>query len=180
MASDPRILPYDGVAPKLGANAFIADTARVIGDVHLGPEASVWFGTVIRGDVHHIRVGARTNVQDLTMIHVTSKRWPTIIGAEVTIGHRAVLHGCTVHDRALIGMGAIVMDGAVIGEEAMVGAGALVTPGTVVPPRTLVVGSPARPVRPLKADEVAWLARSAQHYVDIAATYVVGGYGRVE
>ena len=179
MVSDPRILLYDGVAPTLGAGVFIADTARVIGDVYLGAGSSVWFGTVIRGDVHHIRVGARTNVQDQTMIHVTSKRWPTIVGDDVTIGHRAILHGCTVHDRVLIGMGAIVMDGAVVGEEAMVGAGALVTPGTVIPPRTLFVGSPARAARPLKDSELAWLPESARHYAALAGTYLAGGHGGV-
>jgi len=175
---DPRILSFKGVTPDLGDGVFVADTARVIGDVHLGADASVWFGTVIRGDVNHIRIGARTNVQDLTMIHVTTKRWPTIIGDDVTIGHRAVLHGCTIHDRALIGMGAIVMDGAVVGEEAMVGAGALVTPGTVVPPRTLVVGSPARPARALREEEIAYLPQSARHYVSLAETYRDADHGR--
>ncbi|TNF28559.1 MAG: gamma carbonic anhydrase family protein [Deltaproteobacteria bacterium] len=177
--SDPRILSYQGVVPVIGPGVFVADSARVIGDVQLGAEASVWFGTVVRGDVHPIRIGARTNVQDLTMIHVTSKRWSTIVGDDVTIGHRAVLHGCTVHDRVLVGMGAIIMDGAVIGEDAMVGAGALVTPGTVIPPRTLALGSPARPVRDLRDDELAYLPISARHYVGLAATYLAAGHGRI-
>lgn len=174
---DPRLLPFLDHHPRLGADVFVADTARVIGDVHLGDACSVWYGTVIRGDVHHIRVGARTNVQDLTMIHVTSKRWPTIIGDDVTIGHRAVLHGCTLHDRVLVGMGAVVMDGAEVGEEAMVGAGALVTPGTKIAPRTLALGSPARPARPLTDAEIAWLRQSAAHYAELAAHYRAAGHG---
>ncbi len=169
---DSRLLTHHGVAPRLGARVFVADTARVIGDVTLGDGSSVWFGSVLRGDVHHIRVGARVNIQDMTMIHVTSGRHATIIEDEVTIGHRVTLHGCTVRRRALIGMGAIVLDRAEIGEEAMLGAGALVTPGTVIPPRTLAVGSPARVKRDLTPEEVAHLADSALHYERLAATYL--------
>ncbi len=176
MDRDPRLPAYLDTTPTLGRDVFVADTARVIGDVHLGDEVNVWYGTVVRGDVHHIRVGARTNLQDNSVVHVTSGRHPTHIGAEVTVGHRAVIHGCTIEDRALIGMGAVVMDGAVVGQEAMVGAGALVTPGTVIPPRTLAVGSPARVKRPLTDDEVASLRRSAAHYVTLAARYVAGGH----
>lgn len=175
MPSSPPLLPYLDRLPAIGPRVFIADTARVIGDVTLGEGSSVWFGAVVRGDVQPIRVGARTNIQDLSVLHVTSGRWPTVLGDDVTVGHRVILHGCTVHDRALIGMGAIVMDGAVIGEEAIVGAGALVTPGTQVPPQTLVVGSPARPVRELRAEEVADLRQSAEHYVALAARYLAAG-----
>lgn len=177
--NDPRILPYDGILPTFGARTFVADTARVIGDVELGEGTSVWFGTVVRGDVHHIRIGKRVNLQDMTLVHVTTGRHPTIIEDDVTVGHRATLHGCTVRRQALVGMGATVMDEAVVGEQAMVGAGALVTPGTIVPPRTLVVGSPARPKRLLTAEELAFLAHSAGHYETIAATYLAAGIGRV-
>ncbi len=178
--SDPRIVTYGSATPTLGEDVFVADTARVIGDVVLGPRCSVWYGTVIRGDVHHIRIGARVNLQDMTMIHVTTDRFATEIGDDVTIGHKAMLHGCTIGRGALIGMGATVMDEAVIGEESIVAAGAIVTPGTVVPPRTLVVGSPARPRRPLRDEELEQLRLSASHYVHIASTYLAQGHGRVE
>jgi len=132
---------------------------------------------VVRGDVNHVRIGARTNLQDLTVVHVTSGTHPTVIGDEVTVGHRVVLHGCTVERRALVGIGAIVLDGAVVGEESMVGAGALVPPGMVVPPRTLVLGSPARVKRALTGEEIEGLARSAERYVEYAARYRAGPGG---
>lgn len=171
LAGDPRFIPYLGTLPTVGDAVFVADTARVIGDVVLGDEVSIWFGAVVRGDVHHIRVGRRTNLQDQTVVHVTSGRHPTIIGDDVTVGHRAILHGCTVGDLALIGMGAIVMDAAVVGERAMVAAGALVTPGTEIPPGTLAVGSPARAKRDLTDAELAYLGESARHYAALAARY---------
>jgi len=177
---DPRFVAYEGVTPTLGQQVFVADTARVIGDVHLGDDTSVWYGTVVRGDVFHIRVGARVSLQDGTVVHVTTDRYATTIGDDVTVGHRAVLHGCTVGDGALIGMNAVVMDEAVIGPGAMVAAGALVTPGTVIPPGMVAMGSPARPVRPLRDVEREFLTYSARHYVDIAATYLATGQGRVE
>lgn len=166
------VLDHHGVTPTIGPRVFIADTARVIGDVHIGEASSIWYGSVVRGDVHHIRIGARVNIQDLSVLHVTSGRHPTVVGDDVTVGHRAILHGCTIEARALVGMGATVMDQAVVGEESMVGAGALVTPGTVVPPRTLMIGSPARPTRLLSDAELIWLRESAQHYVALAATYL--------
>jgi carbonic anhydrase/acetyltransferase-like protein (isoleucine patch superfamily) len=178
--ADPRIVTHRGVTPSLGQDVFVADTARIIGDVHLGPQCSVWYGTIIRGDVFHIRIGARVNIQDMTMIHVTTDRFETRIEDDVTIGHKAMLHGCTIGRGALIGMGATVMDQAVIGEEAIVAAGAVVTPGTLVEPRTLVVGSPARPRRALREDELENLRSSASHYVDIAATYLAEGHGLTE
>lgn len=170
--SDPRILDYAQTTPTLGGGVFVADTARVIGDVHIGEDSSVWFGAVVRGDVHHIRIGRRVNLQDHTVVHVTSGQYPTLVADDVTVGHRVVLHGCTIGRGALVGMGAIVMDQAVVGEEAMVGAGALVTPGTVIPPRTLAVGSPARVKRPLTPDELTMLRASADHYVRLAAQYL--------
>lgn len=166
---------YAGRAPRIDATAWIADDATVVGDVTLGPGASLWFGVVVRGDVHHVRIGARTNVQDLSVVHVTGGTHPTVIGEEVTVGHRVVLHGCTVHDRCLIGIGAVVLDGAEIGPEAMVGAGSLVPPGMRVPPRTLVMGTPARVKRPLTDEEVAHLRESADHYVGYADRYRRGG-----
>lgn len=169
---DPRIITYAHITPTLAEGIFVADTARVIGDVHIGEESSIWFGAVIRGDVHHIRIGRRVNLQDNTVIHVTSAQHPTLVADDVTVGHRVVLHGCAVGRGALVGMGAIVMDQAEIGEEAMVGAGALVTPGTVIPPRTLAVGTPARVKRALTADELDMLRASAAHYVRLASEYL--------
>lgn len=174
----PIIQPYGGRAPRLHPTVHVAPGAVVVGDVELGEGASLWFGAVVRGDVNHVRIGARTNIQDHTVVHVTSGTHPTIVGDEVTVGHRVVLHGCTVERRALVGIGAIVLDGAVVGEEAMVGAGALVPPGMVVPPRVLVLGSPARVKRALTPDEIAHLARSAERYARLAATYVAEAASR--
>jgi carbonic anhydrase/acetyltransferase-like protein (isoleucine patch superfamily) len=171
----PILLPYGGKAPRLHPSVWVAPDGVVVGDVEVGEGSSLWFGAVVRGDVNHVRIGARTNLQDHTVVHVTSGTHPTVIGDEVTVGHRVVLHGCTVERRALVGIGAIVLDGAVIGEEAMVGAGALVPPGMVVPPRTLVLGSPARPRRPLSAEELEGLARSAERYAGYAARYRADG-----
>jgi carbonic anhydrase/acetyltransferase-like protein (isoleucine patch superfamily) len=173
----PILQPYGDKAPRMGARVFTAEGSVVIGDVELGDDASIWFTTVVRGDVNSIRIGARTNVQDGSVVHVTTATHPTVIGDDVTIGHRAVLHGCTVKDRCLIGIGAIVLDGAVVGPDAMVGAGALVVPGTVVPPGTLFMGSPARHRRDLTAEELAFLPRSAANYVRYAARYRGGGGG---
>jgi carbonic anhydrase/acetyltransferase-like protein (isoleucine patch superfamily) len=174
---DPRIVSHHGVVPTLASDVFIADTARVIGDVHMGPGSSLWYGAVLRGDVFHIRVGARVNIQDMAMVHVTTDRFPTLIEDDVTVGHQAMLHGCTIKRGALIGMGAMIMDQAVIGEEALVAAGAVVTPGTIVEPRTLMVGSPARPRRPLGPEELENLAWSARHYAELAHGYRAGGHG---
>lgn len=173
----PDLRPFGGRTPILHASAFVADGAVVLGDVEIGEHSSIWFGTVVRGDVNFIRIGARTNIQDLSVLHVTSKTHPTVVGDEVTVGHRVVLHGCTVKDRCLIGIGSVVMDGAVIGPESVVGAGALVPPGMVVPPRTLVMGAPAKVKRELTAEEVVALRRSADNYVDYAARYLAEGWG---
>ncbi len=166
--SSHRIVSFGGTRPSLGDDVFVADTARVIGDVAIGGGSSVWFGAIIRGDVHHIRIGRNSNIQDMTMIHVTAKRHATIIGDDVTVGHRATLHGCTIESLALIGMGATVLDTAVVGAEAMIGAGAVVPPGTQIPPRTLWLGAPARYKRDLRADELAHLRVSASHYRELA------------
>lgn len=140
----------------------------VIGDVEIGPDSSLWYGTVVRGDVHEIRIGARTNLQDQCVVHVTRDRFATHIGDEVTVGHRAVVHGCTVGEGALIGIAAVVLDGARVGAEALVGAGALVPPGMQVPERTLVLGVPARVVRLLTAEERALQRQRALEYVETA------------
>jgi carbonic anhydrase/acetyltransferase-like protein (isoleucine patch superfamily) len=170
------IRPYGGKAPRVDAGAFVAESAIAIGDVEIGPGSSVWFGAIVRGDVNFVRIGARTNIQDQTVVHVSSGTHPTVIGDDVTVGHRAVLHGCTIHDRCLVGIGAIVMDGAVVGPDAMVAAGALVPPGAVVPPGTLAMGSPARPKRELTPEEKAFLPRSAANYARYAAQYRQEGW----
>jgi carbonic anhydrase/acetyltransferase-like protein (isoleucine patch superfamily) len=170
------VRPFGGKAPRIDPTAFAAEGSTVIGDVELGPGSSLWPGVVVRGDVNAIRIGARTNLQDQTVVHVTGGTHPTAVGDEVTVGHRVVLHGCTVHDRCLIGIGAIVLDGAVVGPEAMVGAGALVPPGMVVPPRTLVLGAPARVKRPLTGAELDHLRASAERYAALAAAYRTEGW----
>jgi gamma-carbonic anhydrase len=169
------IRQFGGISPRLHASVFVADGAAVIGDVEIGEGGSIWYGAVVRGDVNVVRIGARTNVQDGSIVHVTTATHPTTIGEDVTIGHRAVLHGCTVKDRCLIGIGAIVLDGAVVGPDAMVGAGALVPPGAVVPPGTLVLGAPAKPKRSLTPEELAHFRASAAHYVALAARHRGGG-----
>ncbi len=172
------IRPFQGIHPKIDETAFIAETAVIVGDVTIGVQSSVWYNVVARGDVNFIRIGARTNVQDLSMLHVTHKKHaddpgaPLIIGDDVTIGHSVTLHGCTVDNGAFIGMQAIIMDKAVVGEGALVGARALVTEGTVIPPHTLWVGAPAKYKRDLTPDEIAWLGKSAGNYVRYALEYI--------
>ncbi len=142
-----------------------------MGDVEIGADTSVWYGSVLRGDVHRIRVGARSNLQDHCIVHVTKDRFATEIGDEVTAGHRATIHGCQVRDGALVGIGAIVLDGAVIGEGALVAAGSVVTPGTHIPDRMVAVGTPARPVRPLSDDERALQRERTLEYVATARAH---------
>ncbi len=159
------IAPYLDAFPQFDESVFIAPNATVIGDVTLGREASVWYGAVIRGDVHWIHLGDRTNVQDGAIIHVTNGTAPTWIGDDVTVGHGAIIHGCTVRGRALIGMGAVLLDHCDIGEDCLIGARALVTGRTKIPPRHLVVGSPARAVRTLTDEEVEMVRANAANYV---------------
>lgn len=162
---------FQGVMPRVADSAFIDETAAIIGDVVIGDDSSVWFHTVVRGDVHVIRIGDRTNIQDLSMLHVSHDTYSLEIGNDVTVGHHVVLHGCTVSDRVLIGMGAIIMDGVVIGEDCVVGAGALVTARTIVPPKSLILGSPAKVTRTVTDEELAWIRESAQNYVSYARRY---------
>lgn len=165
------ILPYRGKAPRIHESAWIAPNATVTGDVEIGPDCSVWFGTVIRGDVHWVRIGARVNVQDLSMIHVTTDRFGTLVEDDVTIGHAVKLHGCTLRRACLIGIGAIVLDQADIGEESLIGAGSVVTPGTRIPSGVLAVGNPCKVRRDLTDEERAGLRVSAAHYVRVTAGY---------
>lgn len=164
--------------PKLGQAVFVDPAAVVIGDVHLGDDCSIWPGAVVRGDMHRIRVGARTSVQDRAVLHITHasdfnpEGWPLIIGDDVTIGHGACLHGCTVGDRVLVGIGATVLDGAVIEDEVMIGAGALVPPGKTLPSGYLYVGSPCKQARPLKESERQFFKYSAQNYVKLKDEYL--------
>lgn len=154
-------------------SAYVDDSAQVIGDVAIGAESSVWMNVVIRGDVHHIRIGARSNVQDGTVVHVQNGTHPTRIGDEVTVGHSATIHGCTLQGRVLIGVGAIVLNGAVVGEDSIVAAGALVTEGMVVPPRSMVMGVPAKVRRSLSDDEVASIVQYSRNYVGYRLDYMV-------
>lgn len=160
-----------GKAPRIDATAWIEASAQVVGDVTVGARASIWFNAVVRGDVMPVRIGDETNVQDGCVVHVTSEKFSAELGAGVTVGHAAVLHGCSVGNFCLVGIGAIVLDGAVLGPECLVGAGALLTPGTHVPPRSLVVGAPARVKRPLDEQEIEFLHRSAMNYVAYANLY---------
>lgn len=164
---------YKGITPRLHDTVFRVGSSEIIGDVEIGEFSNLWFHVVVRGDVNHIRIGERTNIQDGSVVHVTSETHPTIIGNDVTIGHNVILHGCTIGNRCLIGMGAIVMDGVVIEDDAMIAAGALVTPGTRVPSGTLFAGSPARCKRELTADEVAFLLQSANNYLEYVKTYEI-------
>ena len=166
------IKPYRGVTPTIAADAFIEDTAVIVGDVVIESESSVWFHSVVRGDVNYIRIGRRTNIQDLSLLHVTHDTYPLIVGDDVTVGHHVVLHGCTIHNRVLIGMGAVLMDGVVVGDDCLIGAGALVTEHTKIPPGSLVIGAPARVKRPLRETELAWLKESSQNYVQYARHYM--------
>lgn len=170
------IYKFRGISPKIHPSAFLTPSSDVIGDVEIGENASIWFNVTIRGDVNTIRIGEDTNVQDGSVLHVTHKTAPLEIGKGVTIGHAVTLHGCTVKDYCLIGMRAVVLDGAVIGEESFVGAGALVTQGTIVPPRSMVLGSPAKVVRPVKPEELAFLHQSPENYKQYVAWYRDGGF----
>ena len=166
---------YNGREPKVGEQAFLAETATLIGDVEVGARSSIWYGTVLRGDGYHIRIGEETSIQDNSVVHVVSGNHPALVGSRVTIGHSVIIHGCTIGDACIIGMGAVVMDRAHIGDNCIVGAGALVTPGTHIPTGHIALGSPARARRALTPEEIEWIETSAAHYVEVAASYLAGG-----
>ena len=165
------IRPFKSIVPTIHETAFIAEDAIVIGDVEIAEDASVWFGSIIRGDVNFIRIGARTNIQDMTMIHVSSKTYSTVLEEEITVGHNVTLHGCHVESGCLIGIGAILLDGVRIGRNSLVAAGSLLTPGTQIPPNSLVMGSPAKVKRELNDDELAYLQKSWRNYVELKKQY---------
>jgi carbonic anhydrase/acetyltransferase-like protein (isoleucine patch superfamily) len=169
--------PYRGVSPRVHPTAFIDDSAQVIGDVEIGEESGVWMNAVIRGDVHWIRIGCRSNVQDGTVVHAMTGTHPTSIGDNVTIGHGAVVHGCTIEHQCLIGMGAILLNGAHVGSGSIVAAGTLVTEGMKVPPKSLVMGSPGKVKRLLTQAEVADIQLYADRYVKYRLDYMNPGPG---
>jgi len=165
------LLPFEGVWPTLGRDVFVAPSATLIGRVVVGDESSIWFGAVLRGDVGSITIGARTNIQDLTMIHMTGGLSNARIGDDVTVGHTVILHGCEIGHRCLVGMGSILLDNVMVGDECVIGAGSLLPQRMVVPPRSLVLGSPARVIRPVNDDELKMGIEGARHYVDNARKY---------
>lgn len=167
------IKTFRGQSPTIAEKVFIAESADVIGKVTLASETSVWFGSVLRGDGNTIHVGKGTNIQDLTMVHVDEDK-PTVIGEYVTIGHRAIIHGCTIENNVLIGMGAILLSGSYIEENVIVAAGALVTEGKRIPKNTLVMGSPAKVVRDLTPEEILNIRTTAEHYISFGAQYLIG------
>lgn len=166
-----KILPYRGKFPEIDESVFIAEGAVIIGDVVIGKDSNIWFNAVIRGDVNYIRIGERTNIQDGCILHVTTEKYPLIVGNDVTVGHGAILHGTIIHDKCLIGMGAVVLDGAEVKSYSLVAAGSLIKQGFVVPEGTLVAGVPAKVVRELTEDEKRAIEKSALHYVDLSKEY---------
>ncbi len=167
------IYELDGVAPQLAASAWVADSAQVIGQVTLGEEASIWFGTVVRGDTDSITIGAGSNIQDACVLHADAGQ-PLLVGQRVTVGHQVTLHGCTIGDESLVGIGAVVLNGARIGKNCLVGAGSLVTEGKEFPDGSMIMGSPAKVVRQLSPEQIDGLRRSAQHYIDNARRFRTG------
>ena len=165
------ITPFGNIQPKIHESAFVTDDAIVIGDVEIGKESSIWFGSILRGDVNYIRIGDRTNIQDACVIHVSSRDHPTVLENEITVGHRVTLHGCHVESGCLVGIGSIVLDGARIGRSSLIAAGSLITPGTVIPPESLVMGAPAKVKRALTPDEINGLDRSWRNYVELSRRY---------
>lgn len=177
------LIKFNEITPKIGQNVFIADGAKIIGEVEIDNESSVWFNCVLRGDVNFIKIGKRTNIQDLTTIHVWHREfsskgeildagWPTIIGDDVTIGHNCVIHACTLGNRILVGMNSVIMDGAKIGDDSIIAAGAVITKGKIFPPRSLILGNPAKFVRELKDEEIAFLKQSALNYVGFKNSFL--------
>lgn len=166
------IRPYKGVLPRLHDSVFVDVSAQVIGDVVMGEESSVWMNAVVRGDVHWIRIGRRSNIQDNTVVHVQNGTHPTTIGDDVTVGHAAIVHGCTIGHRVLVGMGAILLNGATVGEDSIVAAGSLLTEESTFPSRSLIMGSPAKVKRPLTEREVAMILEFSERYVNYRLDYL--------
>lgn len=175
--ADITIAPFNGIWPRIHDSAFIAPGCRIIGDVEIGPESSVWYNCVIRADIHQIRIGARSNIQDGSVVHCDSPKegrpqgFPTIIGDDVLVGHMAIIHGCTLEHGAFVGMGAVVMDGCVIGEGGMLAAGALLSPGKAIPPRQMWLGRPATFAREIGEAQAAAMAKGAAGYVENARAH---------
>ncbi|MDG2241988.1 MAG: gamma carbonic anhydrase family protein [Rhodospirillaceae bacterium] len=167
----PVILPWNNIHPAIANDAFIAPNATIVGDTQIGSKASIWFNVVLRGDVNYIRIGERTNIQDGTVVHVSSKDHPTIIGADVLIGHMAMIHACTLEDGCFVGMSATIMDGAVVEQGAMIAAGALVAPGKRVKAGQLWAGTPAQFIRDVRSEEAVSFPEQIQRYVDLGQTY---------
>jgi carbonic anhydrase/acetyltransferase-like protein (isoleucine patch superfamily) len=165
------LIPFCGVEPKLAEDVFVAEGAVIIGDVEIGESSSIWFGVIVRGDVHSIRIGKNTNIQDGSVLHVGRDGFPLTIGDEVVVGHHVMLHGCTIGDRSLIGIGSRILNGAVIGEESIVAAGAVVVEGTECPPRTLLAGVPAKPRREVRPDEIERTLLMVRRYKRLAEIY---------
>ena len=174
MPGSGPLYAFEGAAPRIAADAFIAPTAVVIGDVEVGAGSGVWFGCVLRGDTNFIRVGARTNIQDGSILHVAAGTLPCLVGDDVTVGHAAIVHACTLHDWAFVGMGATVLDGAVIERGGMLAAGALLTPGKRIEPNELWAGVPAKKLRDMDTAERAGFDHNAVHYVELAARFRAG------
>ena len=169
--NNATIITYNGITPKLHASVFACHGVRIIGDVEIGADCSIWYNTVIRGDVHYIRIGERTNIQDMSMLHVTNDTYPLIIGNDVSIGHSVTLHGCTLNDSCLIGIGAICLDGSTIESHSVVAAGSVVKEHFVVPSGTLVAGVPAKIVKDLKPDEIQKLTGISTKYTGYIKEY---------
>lgn len=169
------IVNFEDKSPRLAARVFVAPDALVLGQVSIGTESSIWYGTVIRGDVHHITIGERTNIQDHCVVHVSNDDHPTRIGDLVTIGHGAIVHGCSIGGQSLIGMGAIILDGVEVGEGSMIAAGSVLPPGRRYAAGSLVIGSPAQVKRELSSEERSAIVRSAEHYVELAARHAAAG-----
>lgn len=164
------LIPFKGIHPQISDAVFLADGAKIIGDVAINDGASIWYNSVLRGDVNVVRVGAYTNIQDNCTLHVADNN-PCIVGNHVTVGHGVILHGCTVADNCLIGMGAIILNGAEVGENSIIGAGSLITENKKIPPQSLVVGAPGKVIRTLSAEEVQLISQSAQHYQELSLKY---------
>ena len=165
------IKSFNNKSPIIPRSCYISESANLVGDIKLGENVSVWFGSVVRGDMHYIRIGDDTNIQDNSVIHVTTKISPTIIGNQVTVGHNAIIHGAIVKDRCLIGMGSIIMDESIIGEGSIVAAGTLIPPNKIIPPKSLVMGSPYKIIRETTSKELEMIIESSEHYINFSKKY---------